>query len=757
MIGRQIGHYEIIEKLGEGGMGMVFKARDTRLDRFVALKVLPPEKLAAPDQKRRFAREAKAASSLNHPNIITIHDIGEEGGVDYIVMEFVSGKTLDQIIPMNGMPHDKALKYAIQIADALATAHNAGIIHRDLKPSNIMVDEDDRVKVLDFGVAKLLDRPQDDSETIAGTLLETEQGAIVGTVAYMSPEQALGRKLDGRSDIFSMGLILYQMLTARHAFEGSTKISILAAILHADPLPIRQLIDDLRPDLEKVIQACLYKDPGQRFQQAGELCQALKNLLAGRTAERAAATRITPSIAVLPFENFSPDKENEYFSDGLAEEIINALAKVPGFRVVGHTSSFTFRGRKFGIHEIGEKLHVETLLEGSVRKAGKRLRISAQLVNVSDGYQIWSERYDRKLNDIFEIQDEISNAIVAALKSQFAGGDEKPEAAGEDKKPAVRGVNIEAHEAYLRGRYFWNQRSWSSLKKGIDNFNQAISKDPLQAQAYVGLADSYNLFGYYNERLPRETYPNAKAAALQALRIDGKLAEAHASLGYTILFFDWDWAESEKAFKRAIELNPAYASAHQWYGWFYFATGRLEEAIETMRRAHSIDPLAPIINNHLGLALATAGRDDQAIDQLEKSIEMSPAFALHYLVLGSVYLKQKKHDAGIQNFLKAVEVSPDKQLLGWLGHAYATSGKENEAREVLVRLHHLAQQQCVSPLSFALIHAGLNENDLAFEWLEHAYEERTSDLIRFKLYPWPDPIRQDSRFLDLAKRIGLEV
>ncbi len=754
MIGRHIGHYEIIEKLGEGGMGMVFKARDTRLDRFVALKLLPTEKLANPERKRRFVREAKAASSLNHPNIITIHDIGEEDGVDYIVMEFVQGETLEKIIPTKGMAHERTLKYAIQISDALSRAHGAGIVHRDLKPSNIMVDEEGRVKVLDFGVAKLLGPTPEDSETEAGTALQTEEGTIVGTVAYMSPEQALGKKLDGRSDIFSLGLILYQMLTARHAFEGTTKMSILAAILHEDPPPIRQLVGDLPADFEKVVERCLQKDPTQRFQQAEDLRQALKKLLAERTDERTAA-RATPSIAVMPFENLSPDKENEYFSDGLAEEIINSLAKAPGFRVVGHTSSFTFRGRQFGIREIGEKLHVETLLEGSVRKAGNRLRISAQLVNVSDGYQIWSERYDRTMNDIFEIQDEISGAIVAALKSKFAGGGEKTEAAAEAPKPAARGGNLEAHEAYLRGRYYWNQRTWTSLKKGIENFNQAISKNPLQAQAYVGLADSYNLFGYYNERPPRDAYPKAKAAALQALQIDEELAEAHASLGYAILFFDWDWAESEKAFKRAIELNPAYASAHQWYGWYFFATGRLEEAIETMNRAHALDPLAPIINNHLGLALATAGKDEEAIVQLRQSIEMSPSFALHYIVLGSVYLKQKKNDVAIENFLKAVELTPDKQLLGWLGHAYAVSGDESDARSVLAQLEDLAQQQCVSPLSFALIEAGLNENDRAFEWLEHACEERTSDLVRFKLYPWPEPMRLDPRFNDLAKRIGL--
>jgi serine/threonine protein kinase/Flp pilus assembly protein TadD len=755
-MGRWVRHYELLDKLGEGGMGVVYKARDTHLDRFVVLKMLRAEKLADPERKSRFIREAKAASSLNHPNIITIHDIAHEMGVDFIVMEFVSGKTLDKVIPSKGLAVKQCLRYAVQVADALIGAHGAGIIHRDLKPGNIMVDDFDRVRVLDFGVAKLMHPAGEGSElTAAASAVLTEEGAIVGTVAYMSPEQAEGRKVDARSDIFSFGLIVYEMLSGRHAFGKTSKISTLAAILHEDPPPVRELVGDVPPELEKIITQCLQKDPARRFQHAADLKLALEELQTGETREEARRARAAPSIAVLPFENLSADKENEYFSDGLTEEIINALAKVPGFRVVGRTSSFTFRGRQFGIREIGEKLRVETLLEGSVRKAGNRLRITAQMVNASDGYQIWSERYDRTMEDVFEIQDEISHAIVEALKAKLGSGAAEAVEEWQAKRVAPRPAGVAAHEAYLKGRYYWNQRTWDSLRKGIEFFTQAIEKDPLHSQAYVGLADCYNLFGYYNERLPRDTYPKAKAAALQALEIDPDLAEAHATLGYATLFYDWDWVQSERSFKRAIELNPAYASAHQWYGWYFFATHRLEEAVETMRRAHALDPLAPIINSHLGLALATAGRFDEATDQIEQSIEMHPAFAQHYLVLGSVCLKQGKNDSAIELFRKAVELSQSRMPLGWLGHAYAVLGQEAEARSVVTRLSELAKEESVSPLCFALVHAGLGDNDQAFDWLEKAYEQRTSDLIRLRLYPWPEAFTADPRLPDLIRRIGL--
>lgn len=761
MIGRRIRHYEVLEKLGEGGMGVVYKALDTHLDRFVVLKVPAPEKFGDAERKERLIREAKAASALNHPNIVTIHDIGQEDGMDFIVMEFVPGQTLDKMIPPTGMPVKQALKYALQISDALARAHGAGIVHRDLKPRNIMVDEDGRVKVLDFGLAKHFGSPSEGSATAitaaaipAATL--TAEGAITGTAAYMSPEQAEGKRVDARSDIFSLGLILYEMLSGQRAFGRTSKISTLAAILRDDPPPVRQLAGDIPPEMEKVIGRCLQKDPARRYQDAADLKLELEDLEPGEPKDEAAHGRSGISIAVLPFENRSPEKDNEYLSDGLTEEIINALAKVPGFRVMGRTSSFAFRDSQLGIREIGERLHVETLLEGSVRKAGARLRVTAQLVNASDGYQILSERYDRTLEDVFAIQDEISGAIVAALKAKFVGEGAEAVEEWEAKRGAPQPRNLDAHEAYLKGRYYWNLRTWGSLRKGIECFNQAIEKDPLHAQAYVGLADCYNLFGYYNERLPRDTYPKAKSAALQALEIDPNLAEAHASRGYATLFYDWDWAESEKCFQRSLELNPAYPSAHQWYGWCFFATGQFEKAVDTMHRAHSLDPLAPIINNHLGMALATAGRLQEALDHLKQSIEMSPSFALHYLVLGAVYLEKKENGLAIENFRKATDLWPGPHLLGWLGHAYAVSGRENEAQGVLTRLEEMAKKDNASPLTFALVHAGLGEIEQTLDWLERGVAQRTSDLVRLKLYPWPEGVRSAARFKSLAQRIGFE-
>jgi serine/threonine-protein kinase len=754
MLGKSLLHYEIVEQLGEGGMGVVYRARDTHLDRFVAIKVLPPAKMSDPDRKRRFVQEAKAASALNHPNIITIHDVSQTDGMDFMVMELVNGRPLDHIIPKTGMPWRDVVTCGIQMADALAAAHSAGIVHRDLKPANIMVCESWRIKVLDFGLAKLADPELTSISQTYSIEQFSREHAVMGTVAYMSPEQAEGKRVDHRSDIFSLGLVLYEMLAGHRAFEKKSGLSTLISIVHQQAEPLRKSSSDIPAELDRVVQRCIRKEPERRFQQMIELKLALEDIRQGTYQPRQDEPHEAPSIAVLPFANMATGGENDYFSDGLSEEIITALAKVPGLRVAARTSAFAFRGHEADVREIAQKLNVGTVLEGSVRRAGNRLRVTAQLVNAADGYQMWSERYDRTAEDVFAIQDEISAAIVSALRSRLVTADTKEENI-QVPRSGPRPVSLEAHEAYLKGRFYWNRRTWDGLKRGIEYFNQAIAKDPLYALAYVGLADCYNLLGYYNERPPHDAFPLAKAAAAKALLLDDSIAEAHASLGYATLFYDWKWKEADREFRRAIELNPSYPSAHQWHGWYFFAIGRVDDAVAAMRHAHALDPLSPIISDHLGISFMTAGMFDEAMRHFLQTLELDPSFVLTHLALGSLYTAKKETAKAVEHLEKAVLISDGKLGLGLLGRTYAVAGDAAKAQQVLARIEATGATRYVSPFERALVYDGLGDLEECFEWLEKAFSARTSDLIRFKLYAWSEAVRDDPRFQELVNRIGL--
>lgn len=775
-IGKRIGHYKSLSILGAGGMGEVYLAQDMKLGRKVALKMLPNTITEDSGRLRRFEQEARAASALNHPGIVTIYEIGETEGLHYIAMEFIEGQTLRRKISQGLMDVSEALDTAIQIAGALAEAHSAGIIHRDIKPENLMIRPDGLTKILDFGLAKLTENRPDVDDSKVPTLMQykTVPGTVIGTVRYMSPEQARGLDVDPRTDIFSFGIVLYEMLTGHVPFEGETPFDLLSSIIDKDPTPISRYVSGLPAELERIIEKSLRKDPDTRYQTARHLQIDLKNLREEMTFE--AKSRATsqyptgqsrksnifdeegeekPSIAVLPFTNMGRGEECEFFSDGMTEDIISMLAKVKGLRVAARISVFQYKGKNPEISKVGAELKAGAVVEGSVRLSGKRLRVTAELVNVSDGYQLWAERYDRTMEDMFDIQDEISKAIVEALKARLI--DKKAQPLGEWKpRPAsARTPNFDAHRAYLKGRFYWNQRTWDSLRRGIESFNQAIDADPLYAPAYVGLADSYNLLGYYNERPPEQAYPKAKAAALKALEIDDVIAEAHASLGYTKLFFDWDWVGAEQEFRKAIELNPNYASAHQWLGWYYFSQWRLEEAVSAMRKAHQLDPLAPIINTHLALSLSHAGHHKEAVEQLKQTLELNPMFPLAHQILGSIYLRNNLSDAAVESFRKCVELSEGKIGLGGLGQANALAGKQEEAQKILDQLQAASRERYISPLDLAFVYAGLGETEGAFAWLEQAYRDRTSDLIRLKLHIWPDSLKSDTRFSDLTRRIGL--
>jgi serine/threonine-protein kinase len=729
MTGQTISHYTVLDKLGQGGMGVVYQARDTRLDRLVALKFLPPERVADPERKARFIREARAASALNHPNIITIYDIASEAGQDFIVMEYVPGQTLSQLISSKGLPPKEAIKYAVQIADALAAAHAKGIIHRDLKPGNVMVTGPEGsghpglVKVLDFGLAKLTE-PSGPGESTAT--------AVVGTVAYMSPEQAEGIKVDARSDIFSFGAVLYEMLAGRRAFSG---------LMRGEPAPLL----DVPPELDHLVARCLRKNPNDRFQRATDLKQALEE--SARALERPASL---PSIAVLPFANLSADKENEYFSDGLAEDIIDALTQVPGLQVMARTSAFAFRGKEVDISEIGAKLKVGHILEGSVRKAGNRIRVTAQLVKVSDGYHLWSQRFDREMTDVFAIQDEISQAIVEKLRVRLAGD-----------RPLVKRhtQNVEAYNLLLRGRHCVLRGTAEAVAKGREYLEQAIALDPDYALAYAGMAEYYWTSAFWGFRDPKQLLPKAKSAAMEAVGRDDTLAEGHALSGILRGTGDFDWVGAEQEFRRALELNPASPMVRHNYGFFFLRSmGRLDEALSEVRRAVDLDPLSAMYNTCLAYLHYARGQYDLAIAQQRRAMDLDPGWYVPHWLLAIQYEHMRMFEEAIASARKACELSGRNAVtVGILALGYGLAGRPSEARALLEELTTLRRTTYVPPFAMAAVYRGLGEANQALEWLEKGVEERDPIVVTgLRSEPRYIPFYGHPRYHALLHKMNLE-
>jgi serine/threonine protein kinase len=618
-VGDTLGPYEILSQIGAGGMGVVYKARDTRLDRMVALKV------STEQYSERFGREARAVAALNHPNICQIYDVGP----DFIVLEFVNGHPLLSPAEPGPLPLKRALEYAGQICDALEAAHQRGTVHRDLKPDNILVTNSG-VKLLDFGLAKIVAQPstkldshQDDD---AETATFTQENTVLGTVHYMSPEQAQGKSVDARSDIFSFGVVLYEMLSARKAFRGENAISILAAILHTDPPPLTEA----PPEVARVVAGCLAKEPAQRFQTIAEVKHALKQAAAASDSK-------LPSIAVLPFSNLSGDKENEYFSDGLAEDILNALVKVPGLRVTARTSTLAFVGKGQDIRSISQALNVEHILEGSVRKLGNRLRVTAQLIKASDGYHLWSERYDREMTDVFAIQDEISQAIVETLKLKLSG------------QPLLNRptADLEAYNLYLRGRHLSARLNPESVRVAREYFERALARDPKYALAYAGVGYLLFIEAVWGQSAPSGALPDAKRALQKALELDDSLAVAHAYLGSVLGYLDYDWTGAEREMKRALELGPTVAEVHFCYAMHFLQPlGRLREAEIEFKRAAELDPLYHLAV--IGLAENAYRRDDPdaAITLAKRALELDPTYYFSHWMLGLAYfLKGRVEEA----------------------------------------------------------------------------------------------------------------
>jgi serine/threonine protein kinase/lipoprotein NlpI len=735
------GRYEIIEELGKGGMGKVYRVEDVKVKEEVALKLIKSDIASDKRTIERFSNELKMARKIRHKNVCAMYDLGEEKGIYYITMEYVPGEDLKSFIrragPLNAA---KAIFIAKQVCEGLTEAHRLGVIHRDLKPGNIMIDREGNARIMDFGIARSL--------KTKGT---TGSGVIIGTPEYMSPEQVDQEEVDQRSDIYSLGVILYEMVTGRVPFEGETPL--LVAIKHKNEIPKdpKELNHQIPDDLSRLILRCLEKDRERRYGSAEELWKRLNTIFMIRPTEEVEAKR-TNSIAVLPFADLSPHGDQEYFCDGLTEELINTLTKIEELQVASRTSSFQFKGKGHSISEIGRNLKVQTVLEGSVRKAGNRIRITTQLINVADGYQLWAEKYDRNLEDIFSIQDEISQAIVEKLKVRLFLTERQ-------KLRKHFTEDLEAYNLYLKGRHFVNKRTGEGIRRSIDLFLQAVERDPKYAMAYQGLAEAYTLLSYYSSFPPKEAFPKGKEAAAQALKIDNTLAEAHAILGVNMIMHDFDWAGGEEELKKALVLNPNHAMAHFWYGWYFLWRGRFDEAVERMKHAQKLEPLSLVINCEIGLAYYFARQYNRSIEQYQKTLDIDPDYSYYpHLYRGWTYLQKSLYEEALAEFEKEKEIKEgwDPVVVEtWMGIAYTKQGNRVKGQEILSRLLD-ASRRYTSPYHIALLNFALGREDEGFQWLDKAYEERDYWLCWLKIEPLFDDYRDSSRYISLLKKVGLD-
>lgn len=754
-----LGPYQIVAHIGGGGMGEVYRAQDTRLGREVALKVLSSHLSNDSDFVDRFEKEMRALAALSHSNILTIHDVGREGDHHFAVMELLEGETLRNRIDRAPMNWEKAVDVATEVADALVTAHSKGIIHRDIKPENIFLTAGDRVKVLDFGLARLriAESPQAVSQlmTVAG---KTKPGMLMGTVAYMSPEHLRGLEVDSGADIFSFGSVLFEMLHGRPPFLRATTAETFAAILKEAPPTLSGA--QVPVELQRIVHFCLQKDPADRFQSAKDLYLALKMLPHKTTVldsifqqmpelkVKRGKKKAFDSVAILPFSTEGLDSESEYLGEGITEIVINTVSQIPGLRVMAYATVFRYKGKAVDALRAGRDLNVRAVLTGRVTQRGEALDVQVELVDTIDGARLWGEHYGGELCDVCDVQNNIANQISEKLRVQLAAKQKK-------RTPKKFTVNKEASHLYLKGRYFWNKRTEDGLRKSVDFFQQAIVEDPNFAQAYAGLADAFSILGGLNFMPPKEAYPLCKQYALKALELDPDLAEAHASLGVFLYRHEWNWDASEKEYRKAIELNPGYAVAHMWYAVFLTLMGRFDEALVEIQKARELDPFSTVINWTMGYILYYARQFDRALEQYRYTLMLDPYFQRVHMDIALTYTQKSMFAEALaksEDFANTMTLTPD--VLATIGYIKALAGKEDEARNILNELQDTALQRYVSPYSIAIVHIALREMDEALTCLERSLQEREDAMPSLKVNPRMDPLRSQPRFQELLRRIG---
>jgi len=768
-------------------MGVVYRAHDERLERAVAIKVLPPGTLSDGGSRKRFRQEALALSRLNHPNIATVHDFDTQDDIDFLVTELVPGKTLHEKLGAGPFPEKQVVQIGEQMFEGLEAAHHAGVIHRDLKPGNLMLTSEGRLKILDFGLAKGMD-PID-----ADAITTTAEVGPAGTLAYMPPEQLKGEQVDARADIWSAGVVLYELATGRRPFDGKTATAITDAILHASPPSVDTVVPAISRGLAEIISKCLEKEPENRYQSAKEaaidlrrvarpssvttvpaLAQGRRNwrplwapavvavaLIVAVASWNIGAVRKKlfgkpgvphiESIAVLPLANLSGDPQQEYLADGMTEALITDLSQIRALKVISRTSVMQYKKTSKRLPEIARELGVDAIMEGSVLREGEHVRVSVELIDGATDEHLWAKEYENEYRSILVLQNEVARAVTQQIKVRLTPQEQAV-------LTAAHAVDPEVHENYLKGRYYFNERSDEGLNKSIAYFQQAITRDPNYALAYCGLADAYALLGFRGHFPSKDAFSRAKAAALKAVELDDTLADAHVSLAFIAETHEWDWATAEREYKRALELNPGDARAHHWYAGYLMYVGRYDEGIAEAKRARDLDPLSLPVNNALAGRLLVAGRVDEALKQVQKTLEMNPYFAPAHQTLGWVYLNSGKHEEAIQEFEKALQLSgkQDTDIMLDLGFADAAVGNREEARRILAKLKKLHQQGTVPAGSIAIMYGALGELNEAFAWLEKAYEERDPQLTYIRVpgrrY---EPLRHDPRYRELLLRMGL--
>jgi len=759
--------YQIERELGRGGMATVFLATDLKHDRPVALKVLRPE-LAAVLGPERFLREVRLSARLQHPHILVVHDSGEADGQLWFTMPYVEGETLrDRMLREKQLPLEDALRITREVADALHYAHQHGVIHRDIKPENILLSSGHHALVADFGIALAL--------PAAGDERLTESGISIGTPDYMSPEQAAAqRDLDARTDIYSLGCVLYEMLTGEPPYTGPNPQAVLAKRL-SEPVPHLHTTRDVTPSLERAVTKALARSPADRFSTAAEFASALGQerpeeragrsfarpiaigialilVLGGYAALKRALGVATPplaSAAVLPFVDLSPQKDQEYFSDGLTEELITTLSQVSGLRVAARTSSFQFKGLNPDVHEVGRKLDVGAVLEGSVRRSGNRLRVSAQLISVKDGYQLWSESYDRDLADVFAVQEDVARSIVAALRVRLAPA--------RDSALAVRPTgDLQAYDLYLKGRFAWNQRNATALPEAVRYLEQAVARDPKFVRAWSALAQAYLLVVPYAGGVPMDTWRKAEAAARNALALDSTSAEAYAALGYGSMIYAWDFAAAEENFRRAIAADSNDATAHHWYGDFLAGRGRLEECLAEMTRAHQVDPLSRQSGVEWGWASYLLHRNAEAEAHLRQILAIDPNYAQVHAKLGFLQIQQHRYPEAIASLKRAIDLGLFyPYAASALAAAYAGAGDRASAQHIIDDLKQRSTHELVPPVHIAIAYAGLGDVTQGLEWLNRGIDQHDIYIPENFFEPLLDPLRKDPRFARVVARMGL--